>query len=78
MEDNKQFKTADYTLKAVKNYRDKKDNIYISVRQGIKDDIRRTYGAGVNISGYIQSLIDADLKRHENDTKTPFKNPFET
>ena len=78
MEDKKQLKTANYTLKAVKKYRDKKDNIYISIRHGIKDDIRRVYGAEVNISGYIQSLIDADLKRHENDTKTPFKNPFET
>lgn len=71
-------KTADYTLKAVKNYRAKKDNIYISIRQGIKDDIRRVYGVNVNISAYIQELIETDLKRHENGTKTAFKNPFET
>lgn len=58
-------KTPDYTKKAIKAYNERHDKITIALQKGTKDRIKTVYGAGVNISGYIQKLIDDDLTRKE-------------
>lgn len=73
MEDKNKVKTADSVRRAVENYRGKKDVIYISVRKGLKDEIKKKYPA-VNLSEYIQGLIDADLSVKA--VSNPFELPF--
>ena len=53
-------KTTNTTLKAIKNYRTKKDIIYIYLDKGYKQKIKMKLKDGETISAYIKSLIDKD------------------
>lgn len=70
MDNEKDFKTADYTRRANNNYRAKKDNVNILLDKGTKERIKNKYG-NISVSGYIQGLIDNDLKE-DNKSDFPF------
>jgi hypothetical protein len=66
-----QLKTADYTRRASKNYRDKHDYMNITLEKGEADKFR---SVGINPS-VIRELIRAEYKRRTGETEEATNSP---
>lgn len=59
-------KTKDYILRATKNYQDKFDRIVVLAPPGVKDRIKATGAASINV--FVNDAIVAALEKAETGT----------
>lgn len=57
---NKEFKTPEYTRRANKNYQAKRDVITLSLEKGTKDRLKEKCN-GKSLNAYLTDLIEKDL-----------------